>query len=205
MLKLIRDTMVQSEGYLGLYFMPDWKAVSNRGRGREAILADLHHDHSSFGHDIETAFLLVEASEVLYGETDPRTLEVASQMMEHTLDHGFDKEYFGLFYEGYAFPGEDTIAIVNPAKIWWAQAEAWHALGLFADHFPDEARYQYGYRQMWQYFEGIHDYDEMIFRGVVATRQLAKRQMTWLRSWQNLRWLKTGDKENLQHILTSLS
>ena len=62
-----------------------------------------------------------------------------------------------------------------------------------------------GYRQMWQYFEGIHDYDEMIFRGVVATRQLAKRQMTWLRSWQNLRWLKTGDKENLQHILTSLS
>ncbi|NQZ12088.1 MAG: tRNA (adenosine(37)-N6)-dimethylallyltransferase MiaA [Algicola sp.] len=62
-----------------------------------------------------------------------------------------------------------------------------------------------GYRQMWQYFEGIHDYDEMIFRGVVATRQLAKRQMTWLRSWQNLRWLETGDKENLQHILTSLS
>jgi tRNA dimethylallyltransferase len=62
-----------------------------------------------------------------------------------------------------------------------------------------------GYRQMWQYFEGIHDFDEMIFRGVVATRQLAKRQMTWLRSWQNLRWLETGDKENLQHILTSLS
>jgi tRNA dimethylallyltransferase len=62
-----------------------------------------------------------------------------------------------------------------------------------------------GYRQMWQYFEGIHDFDEMIFRGVVATRQLAKRQMTWLRSWQNLKWLETGDKENLQHILTSLS
>jgi tRNA dimethylallyltransferase len=62
-----------------------------------------------------------------------------------------------------------------------------------------------GYRQMWEHFDGKLDYHQMIYRGVVATRQLAKRQMTWLRGWQNVRWLKTGDKENLQHILTSLS
>jgi tRNA dimethylallyltransferase len=62
-----------------------------------------------------------------------------------------------------------------------------------------------GYRQMWEYFEGKLDYQQMIYRGVVATRQLAKRQMTWLRGWENVHWLKTGDKENLQHILTSLS
>jgi tRNA dimethylallyltransferase len=62
-----------------------------------------------------------------------------------------------------------------------------------------------GYRQMWLYFDEKHDFDEMLFRGVVATRQLAKRQMTWLRGWPNVRWLETGDKENLQHILTSLS
>lgn len=61
-----------------------------------------------------------------------------------------------------------------------------------------------GYRQMWEYFDGKHDFDEMIYRGVVATRQLAKRQMTWLKGWNNLQWLKTGDKENLQHILCSL-
>ena len=61
-----------------------------------------------------------------------------------------------------------------------------------------------GYRQMWEYFDGKHDFDEMVYRGVVATRQLAKRQMTWLKSWKNLQWLKTGDKENLQHILCSL-
>lgn len=62
-----------------------------------------------------------------------------------------------------------------------------------------------GYRQMWEYFEGKHDFDEMVYRGVVATRQLAKRQMTWLRGWKNLHWLETGDKENLQQILSSLS
>lgn len=43
-----------------------------------------------------------------------------------------------------------------------------------------------GYRQVWNYLEGRCDYDEMRHRAIVATRQLAKRQYTWLRSWQNL-------------------
>ncbi len=41
-----------------------------------------------------------------------------------------------------------------------------------------------GYRQMWQYLDGELDWQEMHHKGLVATRQLAKRQMTWLRSWQ---------------------
>ena len=43
-----------------------------------------------------------------------------------------------------------------------------------------------GYRQVWNYLEGRCDYDEMRHKAIVATRQLAKRQYTWLRSWQNL-------------------
>jgi tRNA dimethylallyltransferase len=42
---------------------------------------------------------------------------------------------------------------------------------------------------VWQYLEGEYDYDEMVNRGIYATRQLAKRQITWLRSWQDLEWL----------------
>ncbi len=38
-----------------------------------------------------------------------------------------------------------------------------------------------GYRQVWQYLEGNLNREEMIYKAVVATRQLAKRQMTWLR------------------------
>lgn len=48
-----------------------------------------------------------------------------------------------------------------------------------------------GYRQMWSYLVGEIDYDEMVYRGVYATRQLAKRQMTWLRGWQNVHWLNS--------------
>ncbi len=62
-----------------------------------------------------------------------------------------------------------------------------------------------GYRQMWQYLAGDYDHAEMIFKGVCATRQLAKRQLTWLRSWQNLHWLPMEDKNNLQVILSAVS
>ncbi|WP_354623390.1 tRNA (adenosine(37)-N6)-dimethylallyltransferase MiaA [Psychromonas sp. MME2] len=57
-----------------------------------------------------------------------------------------------------------------------------------------------GYRQMWEYIEGKMDYEEMVFRGVVATRQLAKRQMTWLRGWQDVTWLESGSEENFDII-----
>lgn len=47
-----------------------------------------------------------------------------------------------------------------------------------------------GYRQMWEYLQGDYDYKEMIFRGICATRQLAKRQITWLRGWKTpIQWL----------------
>ncbi|MEE2001911.1 tRNA (adenosine(37)-N6)-dimethylallyltransferase MiaA [Alkalimonas sp. MEB108] len=64
-----------------------------------------------------------------------------------------------------------------------------------------------GYRQMWHYLDGTIDYQQMQQQGIAATRQLAKRQLTWLRGWQNVNWLKTEAKltENLQAVLTSLS
>lgn len=75
---------------------------------------------------------------------------------------------------------------------------------MLAQGFEDEVRRLYergdlhtglasircvGYRQMWDYLEQRLSYDEMRYRGIVATRQLAKRQLTWLRGWQNVHWL----------------
>ncbi len=39
-----------------------------------------------------------------------------------------------------------------------------------------------GYRQAWEYLDGAYDYTSMVERGIIATRQLAKRQITWLRA-----------------------
>lgn len=52
-----------------------------------------------------------------------------------------------------------------------------------------------GYRQMWQYLNGELTYDEMRERGIIATRQLAKRQLTWLNGWPGVTWLETDDPQ----------
>ncbi len=46
-----------------------------------------------------------------------------------------------------------------------------------------------GYRQMLKYLFSEYTFVEMAERGVIATRQLAKRQLTWLRSEPGTRWL----------------
>lgn len=43
-----------------------------------------------------------------------------------------------------------------------------------------------GYRQVWKYLQGHTTYADMCEKGIIATRQLAKRQLTWLRSWPNV-------------------
>ncbi|GGY46402.1 tRNA dimethylallyltransferase [Bacterioplanes sanyensis] len=61
-----------------------------------------------------------------------------------------------------------------------------------------------GYRQAWDYLEGQCDYDDMVERGIIATRQLAKRQITWLRSWPDLHWLDTNDPNLVDSALKIL-
>lgn len=58
-----------------------------------------------------------------------------------------------------------------------------------------------GYRQVWQYLEGEIDYDAMVEKSIIATRQLAKRQLTWLRSWPNLQSLRDSSAQSVQHVL----
>jgi tRNA dimethylallyltransferase len=46
-----------------------------------------------------------------------------------------------------------------------------------------------GYRQMLKYLSGEYTFEEMVQRGIIATRQLAKRQLTWLRSEHAIHWI----------------
>lgn len=61
-----------------------------------------------------------------------------------------------------------------------------------------------GYRQVWQYLRGELSYEEMRERGIIATRQLAKRQLTWLRGFDNLTGLTTGNVQNLSIVVENL-
>ena len=61
-----------------------------------------------------------------------------------------------------------------------------------------------GYRQVWQYLAGEFTHGEMIEKSIVATRQLAKRQLTWLRGWPALRPLGEPDKNSIDVVLKIL-
>ncbi|MBU3004914.1 tRNA (adenosine(37)-N6)-dimethylallyltransferase MiaA [Paraglaciecola arctica] len=58
-----------------------------------------------------------------------------------------------------------------------------------------------GYRQMWQYLDGEFDFHEMREKSIAATRQLAKRQLTWLRGWENINPLDTFSTDNLSKVI----
>jgi len=58
-----------------------------------------------------------------------------------------------------------------------------------------------GYRQMWHYLSGECSFDEMREKSIIATRQLAKRQITWLRGWEGAISLETGCTKNIELIL----
>lgn len=61
-----------------------------------------------------------------------------------------------------------------------------------------------GYRQVWEYLDGNWGRETMVEKGIIATRQLAKRQVTWLRSWPELHWLDTHDRNLRDNALKLL-
>jgi mannobiose 2-epimerase len=142
---LVRDKIAVEPGCLNLYFTPDWRPVP---------------DHDSFGHDVETAYLLLEAAEVLKQPDDARTLAVARSLVDHALDWGWDDKQGGFFDRGAAF---------QPAwareKIWWTQAEGLNALLLMHERFG---------RQTPRYFEAfLRQWD------FIATAQVDRRHGGW--------------------------
>lgn len=82
-----------------------------------------------------------------------------------------------------------------------SEVETLHARGDLSVNLP--AIRAVGYRQIWSYLNGEVSLDEAVENGVAATRQLAKRQLTWLRKWPNLEWIYTDTVGNV--LETTLS
>ncbi len=131
-------------GHLGLFFTNDWRPTS---------------DKISYGHDIEAAWLLTRAADVL-GETDliARTRLLALKIADVTLAEGTDPDG-GIVNLG--APG----GIVDGAKEWWPQAEA--VVGfLNAWQISGEARYLAAAENTWEF---------------IATRLIDREHGEWFR------------------------
>ncbi|HXB93871.1 MAG TPA: AGE family epimerase/isomerase, partial [Puia sp.] len=151
---LIRDRIVTPRGYLQLFFTPAWQPVSYRDSSENVIMAHKNLDHVSFGHDVETAYLLEEAADALGKKDDPATLAIGKKMVDHALSNGWDEQLGGFYDEGYYFKNKPGCTIINRSKNWWAQAEGLNTLLIMAERYPDDPRrYREHFVKLWQYVQ----------------------------------------------------
>lgn len=113
----------------------------------------------SFGHDVESAYLVWEGATAL-GSLDDGLLARIRALVDHALAWGFDWESGGL-----AELGEALGRPLDAGKGWWTQAEALLAFILALTLWPDDEKYGQAVALQWQW---------------IQNRQLDKQHPGWL-------------------------
>ena len=108
LIRIFLDRIIRPDGHLGLFFDEDWQ---------------LHGAMQSFGHDIETSWLLVEASEVLCESGDPldRLLYLECIGASRDLARAATE---GLTPDGMIYEYDPASGYRKEDRDWWVQAEA---------------------------------------------------------------------------------
>lgn len=134
MLSVVRDKVAVDPGCLNLFFTPQWRPIP---------------DHDSFGHDVETAYLITETSAALGRPDDAKTWSMARKLVDHALEFGWDEKNGGFYDAGPAF----GIATVTD-KVWWTQAEGLNALLLMHERYGKETpRYGAAFLKQWDFIK----------------------------------------------------
>ncbi|MGB5170282.1 MAG: AGE family epimerase/isomerase [Eudoraea sp.] len=191
---LIRDTITSSKGYLYLHLERDWTPVILKDSSETYRQENFALDHVSFGHDVETGFLLLEASHALKLQHDSITPLKAKKMIDHGIDKGWDLKLGGFFDGGYYLDDSDECTILNRAKIWWTQAEGLNALMLMASLYPEEKRYRRLFEAQWSYIKKElmdQTYGGWYGEGVEGNEQirLEPKAHIWKVNYHNIRAL----------------
>jgi len=88
MLAIVRDKISVEPGVMNLYFTNAWQPIP---------------DHDSYGHDVETAYLMLETDELLHRTASPATERMAKLLVDHALAYGWDTTNGGFFQHGTTF------------------------------------------------------------------------------------------------------
>ncbi len=200
MLLLVRDVITNDKGNLVLFLQPDWTPVSFRDSSEAIILKHRNIDHVSFGHDVETAYLMLEASHTLGLKNDTTTMRISKLMVDQALGNGWDNKKGGFYDEGYYFKNKKGITIIRDSKNWWTQAEGLNTLLLMADHFPnDPMRYYEKFKLMWKYIDTYlidHEHGDWYDEGLDTRpdRKTALKGHIWKGTYHHLRSLANSIK-----------
>jgi mannobiose 2-epimerase len=131
LLQIVRDKICIEPGVMNLYFTPEWRAIP---------------DHDSYGHDVETAYLILEAESGL-GTTNSKTKQMARLLVDHALAYGWDARNGGFYRDGTTFGSAE-----DKRKEWWVQFEGLNALLLMHQEYGGETGvYWKAFQRQWQF------------------------------------------------------
>jgi mannobiose 2-epimerase len=134
MLAIVRDKICVSPGVMNLYFTNDWRPIP---------------DHDSYGHDVETAYLMLETEDVLGKKHDPRTEQMAKMLVDHALAYGWDENLGGFYGDGTTFGKPEDIR-----KEWWVEMEGLNSLLLMHEKYGRETDvYFKAFQKQWQFIK----------------------------------------------------
>jgi len=140
LLAIVRDKICVEPGVMNLYFTNAWQPVP---------------DHDSYGHDVETVYLMLETDEALHGVAEAKTEHMARILVDHALAYGWDQKNGGFFREGTTFgKPEDTM------KEWWVQVESLNALLMMHERYgKQDGIYFQRFLEQWAFIRN-HTIDE---------------------------------------------
>jgi mannobiose 2-epimerase len=145
LLAIVRDKICVQPGVMNLFFTADWRPIP---------------DHDSYGHDVETGYLMLEAEDALGHGHDPRTERMAKMLVDHALAYGWDENLGGFYGDGTTFGKPE-----NRTKEWWVEFEGLNALLLMHEKYGSTNDvYFKAFQKQWQF---IKDYQiDSEFHGV---------------------------------------
>ena len=176
MFLIVRDKIAMPAGHLNMFADRDFTPID---------------EQSSFGHELEIAYLLAEADELLHGHVSDETAQVAKRLVDHSLQWGWDSEGGGFFYEGPPAARPD-----KREKSWWVLPEAMNGL-LTVSRLPSvtEPRYREYFAHTWKFFydkqldhEHGECYGSLGENGLPSPREQDKANR-WKAAYHNVRGL----------------
>lgn len=146
MFHLVRDRIYAEPGHLVMFFSQDWQPQPTE---------------DSYGHDVETAYLLVEAADALGMPDDKQTWHVARSLVDHALKVAVNPA--GGLYDSGGIDGGD-----HPNnRDWWTQAEWLNALLLMHERFGQQTpKYWNAFTAQWNWIQKYQI--DPIYRGWFA-------------------------------------
>ncbi|HKG12266.1 MAG TPA: AGE family epimerase/isomerase, partial [Pyrinomonadaceae bacterium] len=134
LLAIVRDRVCVEPGAMNLYFTNDWRPVP---------------DHDSYGHDVETAYLMLETEEALGRGHSPRTERMARLLVDHALAYGWDDTHGGFYRDGTAAGRAEDLR-----KEWWAQLEGMNALLMMHEKYGGAGgAYFKAFQRQWRFIK----------------------------------------------------